>query len=143
MTGPASIYDALLLRHHRDPCGYGIPDHCTHSANGRNPRCGDEVTVALRVEEERIVEAAFEAQACAVTRSAASLMIQCIRNLTTTEAAGTARALEAFFLSPGEEAPPELLQGEMAAFIRLRGHTERKDCALLPWRALLDALPGT
>ena len=139
MTGPASIYDELLLRHHRDPCGYGIPDHCTHSADGRNARCGDEVTVALRIEEERIVEAAFEARACAVTRSSSSLMVQRIRNTTTTEARETARAIAALFTSSGEVSP-ELLTGEMAAFQRLRDHSGRKDCVLLPWRALLEAL---
>ncbi|NBD37746.1 MAG: hypothetical protein GVY10_04160 [Verrucomicrobia bacterium] len=140
MTGPASIYDELLLRHHRDPCGYGIPDTCTHFANGRNPRCGDEVTVALRIEEERIVEAAFEAQACAVTRSSSSLMVQCIRNIPVTEARETARAIEALFNSTGEVSA-DFLKGEMIAFNRLRDHSGRKDCVLLPWRGLLNALP--
>lgn len=139
MSQTESMYNELLLRHHRNPCGYGLPDNPTQVAEGTNSRCGDEVVVGIRMEEGRIAQAGFEAQACAVSRSSASLMIQEILGLSSSEAERVAAELHESLHSSASE-DPDGISGELRVLTQFRHYPDRKDCVLLPWRALTQAL---
>jgi nitrogen fixation NifU-like protein len=48
----------------------------------RNPRCGDEVEIQLRLDADQIEEAWFLGQGCAISQAAASMFCQHIAGLT-------------------------------------------------------------
>ena len=50
------LYQSVVLDHNAKPRNYGALDGATHHACGRNPLCGDELTVWLRLDGERIEE---------------------------------------------------------------------------------------
>jgi NifU-like protein involved in Fe-S cluster formation len=63
-----------VLEHWRRPHNHRRLDAPTHVREGSNPLCGDVVRMALRVEGGQVVEAAFEANACAICTAAASVL---------------------------------------------------------------------
>lgn len=140
----ADLYRELLMDHSRDPRNQGVPDRIDRRAEGDNPLCGDRVTVLLELEDGRIVDARFDATACAICTASASMMTERVRGLTIAEAARVFSAFRA--LLTGEPVPeadaalpaPDL--GDAAALAGVRRFPMRVKCATLPWHVLGDAL---
>ena len=50
------LYQATILGHNKKPRNFRVLDDATHEADGRNPLCGDELTLYARVNDRGIVE---------------------------------------------------------------------------------------
>ena len=75
MAGMDEMYQTLIIEHDRSPRNFKRLDAQTHHAEGRNPLCGDEVSLDLVVDTEgRISEVGFQGQGCAVSRASSSMM---------------------------------------------------------------------
>jgi molybdenum cofactor cytidylyltransferase len=85
----ASPYGGAVLEHFRRPRNYGALPNATVEAEGANPLCGDRVRVALALDagHERIEEARFTANACAICIAAASLLTERMRGMARPRAA--------------------------------------------------------
>jgi cysteine desulfurase/selenocysteine lyase len=73
--------------HHRNPAhdgGLAAPDIRKHSAE---TSCGDEGEFHLDVAEGRVVDVAFESDACAVSQAAASVLSEHLRGMTLSDVA--------------------------------------------------------
>src|SRR4051812_31318156 len=117
MSDLQELYQAIILDHNRRPKNYGALDGATNSAEGRNPLCGDEVKIELKLGDATIEDVKFTAAGCAVSRASASIMTQAVKGKTTAE-------VEELFtkfheLVTGKHRPDEKESralGEMAAF---------------------------
>lgn len=132
-----AIYEASILDHSRRPRNRRVIDGARR-AERRNPLCGDVVTVYVRLEGDRLAEVSFEASACALVVSAASLMTEAVTGRSTTEAAGLATRVQRMLTTPGGGATAEL--GPLAALAGVTRFPVRIKCAWLPWQALDAAL---
>ena len=68
------IYRDYILQHYRSPRNRGRledPDICYED---RNPLCGDEVHIDVRLEDGRIAEVRFEGRGCAISQASASIL---------------------------------------------------------------------
>jgi nitrogen fixation protein NifU and related proteins len=88
MGSLASLYQDLILDHHRSPRNYRTLPDGNRKAEGNNPLCGDRLTVWLRMAEDRIDDAAFQGSGCAISRASASLMTAAVKGKTKEEAEG-------------------------------------------------------
>ncbi len=80
------LYDDYILDHFECPYHKGqLPDAtCAHC--GKNPLCGDKVTIQLRVgPDNRIQEAWFDGNGCAISQAASSILCQHIEGKTVAE----------------------------------------------------------
>lgn len=135
------LYQQTILDHHAHPRNTGPLPGCTHEATAYNPLCGDNVTVRIRLDEGRIVEARFEGDGCALSRASASLLTLAVAGRAPEEAVAIAAELDKL-VSRGaehESANRELL-GELVSLEGVREVPARKRCATLPWEALRAAL---
>jgi nitrogen fixation NifU-like protein len=134
-----ALYQEIILDHNRRPRNYGELVGADRTVAGRNPLCGDEMTLWVRMEQDRIADAKFVAQGCAVSKASASLMTTAVKGKTRKEA-------EALFdrfhrLVTGKL--PESEQAGLGALAALGGVAKfpiRVKCASLPWHALRKAL---
>ena len=141
MSDLQALYQSIILDHNRRPKNYGALEGATSRAEGRNPLCGDEVVVELKVEDDTINDIRFTAAGCAVSRAAASIMTQAVKGKSREEAE---RLFEQFHdlvtgkltLSPGDARR----LGEMAAFSGVSKFPIRVKCASMPWHTLRKAL---
>jgi nitrogen fixation NifU-like protein len=143
MSDLQDLYQSIILDHNRRPKNYGALEGATNRAEGRNPLCGDEVVVELRVEDDAITDVRFTAAGCAVSRAAASIMTQAVKGKSRAE---VERLFTRFHdLVTGKLAPSPAdarAMGEMAAFSGVARFPVRVKCASMPWHTLQAALRG-
>ena len=137
------LYQSIILDHNRAPRNYGELAGATGRAEGRNPLCGDECTVWLRVDGDRVADARFVGSGCAISKASASLMTQAVKGKTRATAEALIEGVHALVTGRGE-VPRESLGRSLAALGGVSRFPVRVKCASLAWHTLHTALekPG-
>lgn len=129
------IKDHNLSKHNKHPL-----EQATLIRPGKNPACGDEIDLSLKISGSRIEDAAYSGVGCAISQASVSIMIDLIRGKTLSEA----RELCRLFLNMIRRAPltagEEALLEEAMALINVSNMPARVKCAAMPWHTLEDAL---
>ncbi len=132
------LYQTVILEHNRRPRNFRKLPAANRVAGGNNPVCGDEITVYLRLEGDRIVDISFDGAGCAISQASASVMTQRLKGRTIAEA-------EALFgrfheiVTQGRLDEDDL---DLSAFAGVHQYPARIKCATLGWHAALHALHG-
>jgi len=135
------LYQATIVEHDRAPRNYGHLPDATHQATVDNPLCGDVVTIQARIRDGVVAGIAFEAHGCTLSRAAASIMTEMVRDRSIAQVQQLAAAFEHCVQATPDAAMPDEL-GDLRSFAGVRRFRSRRVCALLAFRALLDALEG-
>lgn len=131
------LYQSVIIEHDRSPRNFRTIDVPTHHAEGRNPLCGDEVSLQFTVGEDGVIaDAAFQGRGCAVSKASASMLTTAVKGRSLDEA----RAIAAEFQSlvTGKEADEAVL-GKLKVFGGLAAYPMRVKCATMPWHAMNEA----
>lgn len=137
----SAMYQDVLLAHYRAPKGRRVLEGATATAERKNPLCGDQIAVSVRLNEGVIDDVAFDGRGCSIATASASMMTEAVRGLAVGEARELAAAVTQMLeRSPadGEVAAP--LPGDLQALAGVARYPQRHGCALMAWRALEDAL---
>jgi nitrogen fixation NifU-like protein len=132
--GLQDLYQEVILDHNRRPRNFRTIEN-GRRAEGHNPLCGDRVTVYLRVENDRIVDASFQGSGCAIAKASASLMTDIVKGKTLDEAATLFRRFHDM-ITRAPDAPVEHDLGKLAVFAGVRQYPLRVKCASLAWHTL-------
>ena len=76
------LYQDIILDHHRRPRNRGRMDEPSAHGRGIQPLCGDELTVFVKMDGDKIADIKFTGQGCAISQSSASLMTQRVKGKT-------------------------------------------------------------
>jgi len=78
------LYREVILDHYKNPHNYGLPEPHDAYAEGQNPLCGDEISVAIRfaADGETIEEIGFEGRGCAISQAATSMLTDIVKGKT-------------------------------------------------------------
>ena len=143
------LYREIILDHYRNPRNRGTLDHPDAHAEGNNPLCGDELTLDLRLEGDRIAEVAITGQGCSISQSSASMMSQAIKDKTLHEVRdliATFKAMMDIETAPAQAGfdpdRPGAVLGDLEALQGVRKFPVRIKCANLAWTTLEEALRG-
>jgi nitrogen fixation NifU-like protein len=112
-------------------------------AEGFNALCGDQFTVYLRMDGDKIKEVSFEGVGCAISKSSASIMTTELAGKTRAEAEAVFERFKAMITSDPGSPIDEKSLGKLAIFGGIREFPVRAKCATLPWHTALSALHGT
>jgi nitrogen fixation NifU-like protein len=133
-----ALYEEVILDHNRSPRNWGELPDANRRAEGRNPMCGDHLTLWLRLDGDRVADARFMGEGCAISRASASMMTQAVKGKTRAEAAAL---FESFHdLVTGRATAPDASLGRLRAFGGVARFPMRVKCASLAWHALREAL---
>jgi len=143
MSELSDLYQEIILDHNRRPRNYGKLDHPTHQAQGHNPLCGDEISVFIKVADDRITDITFDGQGCAISKASASLMTSRLKGRTLDEVRSVASEVRQLLTGPEREAADLEKLGDLAALEGVRKYAVRVKCATLAWHALEAALEGS
>ena len=133
------LYRSVVMEHHRYPRGQGAPATFSAQAYGKNPVCGDEVTVYLTPCPQGGWETRWTGEGCAVCRASASIMAESSLGL---ESPGklAAEVLQHLRQATSEtENSPTLPESVKALGGSLAAAPARRGCAVLPWAVLAEA----
>jgi len=137
----AAIYQELILDHYRRPRNKGLVDAAdAHTAERRNPLCGDEVTLALALDDDgRVRDVRFAGRGCSISQASASMLTEAVRGKTRAEAEALLARFSAMVHGDAEAAADPAL-GELRALSGVARFPARIRCATLAWSALADLL---
>ena len=131
------LYRETVLDHHRHPRHRETLPDPTIRHRGVNPYCGDEVTLDLRIEGDRLAEIAFGGRGCAISQASASMLAELVAGASLAEAATAITGFRAAIQSGRVDADA---LGDAAALVNVRRFPARTKCALLAWHTLREVL---
>lgn len=131
------LYQEVILDHSKNPKNYAPLDDANRMAQGRNPVCGDQVTIFMNVEEGVIKDITFQGSGCAISKAAASMMTSSLKGKSIAEAKTLFDKVQEI-VTTGEGNLDEV--GKLAAFAGVHKFPARVKCAMLPWRAAIAAM---
>lgn len=138
MSELSDLYQEVILDHSRKPHNYHTMPDASRHAEGYNPLCGDQVTVYLKLEGDRIVDVSFQGNGCAISKSSASVMTDLVKGKTKEE---TQELFERFrHLVTDANAPKPEETDKLAVFSGVAEFPTRVKCAVLAWHTLRSAL---
>ena len=79
------LYRDYILDHYKNPRNYGELPGATHRHHDTNPLCGDEITVFLLVEGDRVQDVRFTGRGCAISQASASMLTEEVKGKTLEE----------------------------------------------------------
>jgi nitrogen fixation protein NifU and related proteins len=133
------LYQQVILDHSKSPRNFHKMDGANRTAEGNNPLCGDQVTVYLKLEEDRIQDISFIGQGCAISKAAASMMTDFLKGKTVAEAQAVFDKFQQM-VTTGRKDAEEL--GKLAVFANVHKFPLRVKCAVLAWHAMSASLAG-
>jgi len=133
-----SIYQELILRHYRSPAHRGDMDAPDAVVTMRNPTCGDDIVLQLRVVGGVIEDVRFKGQGCAISQASASMMSGMIAGKSFAEAEPLLARFRDMIHGDAEAARDKAL-GDLRALAGVSRLPRRVKCAMLPWDALEEA----
>jgi nitrogen fixation NifU-like protein len=138
----SSLYQQLILEHYRSPRNKGdLPDK-TVEIHMRNPSCGDEIRLQLRIEDGRIADAKFVGSGCSISQAAVSMMTGLVKGRALAEADALAERFKKM-MHGDEAAAKDRTMGDLRALAGVSKFPVRVKCALLGFDALQEALKQT
>lgn len=143
MSYANQLYQQMILDHNKKPRNFRPMENATHVCPGRNPLCGDDITVYARVENDGIEDVSFQGKGCSICMSSASMMTEFVKGKTTRQAQDSFAEFHRMIL--GELDPntmPNTL-GKLKVFEGVKEYPARTKCASLPWHTLNGALSRT
>lgn len=132
------LYQELLLDHFKHPRCKGAVTQPSAELRLRNPLCGDEINLSLRVENGRISDIAFDGHGCSISQASASMMVELLKGKTEAEARAALKTFQELMSGNDDQDLSNL--GDAAALAGVRKFSARIRCALLSWEALRDCL---
>ena len=138
MQDLTDLYQSVILDHNRRPRNRGKLPTANRVAHGDNPSCGDQCTVYLQLDGDRIGAITFDGSGCAISQASASLMTTQLKGKTVAEAE---KLYQEFHDIVTTGRPPEEIS-DVAAFAGVHAFPARIKCATLGWHAALNALKG-
>ncbi len=86
-----SLYREVILDHYKNPRGHGVITDPDAQAEGQNPLCGDEVSIAVEFAGDTIADVKFQGRGCAISQAATSMLMDMVKGRTALEVASMSR----------------------------------------------------
>ena len=141
MSYENDLYQQVILDHNKNPRNFKEMENGTHSCDGKNPLCGDDLTLYLNVSDDgKIDDISFMGSGCAISKASASLMTTFLKGKSVEEAKTIFKEFHKMVtgeLDPEEE---EHHLGKLTIFTGVREFSSRIKCASLVWHTLICAI---
>lgn len=139
------LYREVILDHYRNPRRRGSLDHPDAHADGQNPLCGDEISLDLALDGDRIADVRLQGRGCSISQASASMMAEAVAGKTIAEVEALIHRFKAMMeIEPGDAgidpSRPGAALGDLEALQGVRRFPVRIKCADLPWATLAQAL---
>lgn len=140
-----SLYQELILDHSKHPVGQGLAadDGAFADSHQKNPVCGDEVTLRVRVAGDDVTDVTWEGHGCSISQASASMLASLVQEeggISRAQAADLIAGFRDALRSRGKTPLDEETFGDAAALSGVSKFSARVKCAMLAWVALEDAL---
>ncbi len=128
------IRRGIILENYENPFNRGLVEDDSYiKVNTNNESCIDEIDLMVKIENDKIVDARFDGEACAICTSSTSIMIKEIIGKSLEEARNI---YNNFINMIDEKEYDESIFKEANVYNDIYKQPNRRKCALLPWWGL-------
>lgn len=131
-----NIYQEVILDHYKHPRNKGLEDEFDYKGYAVNPLCGDEAVAHLRVVDGAL-SMTHLVRGCAISQAAASILSEIVEGRHPDE---ISELLVLFASVVSGVAGASDVHEQLEAFAGVSKYPARIKCALLPVKALQEAL---
>lgn len=129
-----NLRKSIILEHYANPVNKGlVKDDGYIKVNMNSSSCIDNLDFMIKIENDVIKDARFDGEACAISTSASSIMMNMIIGKTIKEIEEIIENYEAMI---DERVYDEDVLKEAIVFNEIYKQANRKKCALLPFEGL-------
>ena len=128
----------IILDNYQNPINKGLVDDKDYILkNTNNDSCIDNIDMMMKIKDNKIVDIVFDGEACAICTSATSIIIKTLIGKSIEEAEEIIKNYQNMINE--EEYDKEIL-GELNVYDEIYMQPNRKTCALLPSRAVINII---
>ena len=131
------LYREILNEHNINPAHKKSVPGATIELNGVNPSCGDNITLFLKTENDKIVDGGFTGSGCAVSQASCDMMLDLVIGKQKDEALHLAEIFMGMIKGTSTQEEIEELD-EAGALQDIAHMPARVKCAVLGWRTLRE-----
>ncbi len=132
------LYRDIVMDHYKSPRGKKEIQNADIVNEGKNPVCGDEIEVSMKVNDGRVDDISVQCMGCAISIASGSMLAETIKGKPIEEVIKIARAVKAVL--KGEEPHDEIDLGDLEALEGVKKFPVRIKCALLSWSTMIEGL---
>ena len=130
-------YRDAVLKMAKSPYHEGKPEGDFVEVKAYNPLCGDQYTLFLRMEGDRVAELWWQGFGCAISKAATSVLAKHAEGLSVAAFEALLHNFLQVVAADATAKPEDLVAAEeLQAFVAARDFPERATCATLSWEAL-------
>ena len=112
----------VILQNYKEPSNFGVPSWTpTSSSTMQNLTCGDEVTVYLHINDQKLEQIAFTGDGCSISIATASILSEEFKN----------KPLDTVL---------KYSENELISLLGIELTTSRRNCALISLEAIKEAI---
>ncbi len=140
MEDLSDVYNELIMEHSMNSYNKKKLENADFCEIGHNPNCGDEITLQLKIDGDKIQDMAFSGHGCAISQASTSIMIDTLKGKTIEEAKEIIKIfIEMIKRETKSEEELEKLE-DAIAFKNVANMPARVKCALLAWHTIEDII---
>jgi nitrogen fixation NifU-like protein len=134
-----TLYRQVIMDHYKNPRNKGLIDSVAYQQfHIKNPTCGDDITIQVKIEGNQITDIRHEGTGCSICCASASVMSTELKNDSLEVAKDK---IELFFeMIKGNEVEPGELLGDAVVFEGVSKYPQRYKCATVAWQALKEVI---
>ncbi|HRL48614.1 MAG TPA: SUF system NifU family Fe-S cluster assembly protein [Propioniciclava sp.] len=133
------MYQEIILDHYKQKHHAGLREPYEAEVSHVNPSCGDEITLRVHLDGDRVTDVSYDAEGCSISQAATSVMTDLVIGRTVDEALAIEHEFHEMMHSQGKAVPDEDVLEDGIAFLGVSQFPARVKCALLGWSAWKDA----
>lgn len=134
------LYQTIILDHYREKHHSGLRDPHDAQVHHVNPSCGDELTLRVHLDGDRIADVSYEGVGCSISQASTSVLADLVIDTDISHFMGLYDEFLEMMQSKGQIEPDEDRFEDAIAFAGVSKFPARVKCALLSWAALRDAV---
>ncbi|TNC26612.1 Fe-S cluster assembly sulfur transfer protein SufU [Mumia zhuanghuii] len=134
-----ALYQEIILDHYKKPHGAGLRDPYEAEVHHVNPTCGDEITLRVHLDGDKVLDVSYDAEGCSISQASASVLNDLVVGKTVPEGLAVLDEFQTLMQGRGQVEPNEDVLEDGIAFAGVAQFPARVKCALLSWMAWKDA----
>ena len=140
MSDLDDMYRDVILDHYRAPRGKRPIDRSDIASTGHNPSCGDELELAVEMDDGTVRDIHVDCKGCAISTASGSILAEVVKGRSLDEVKRIAEVVRRILKGEETEIPEDL--GDVDALQGVRQFPVRIKCALLAWVTLIQGIEG-
>ena len=141
LNGLADLYQEIIVEHSRRPRFKGRIEGCKFCQEGKNPLCGDQITIFCKTElvpectAPRLF-AHFDGTGCSISQASASMMCDALQGVDVLKARAVLRHAENIYTGKQALHSIDDVEEDVEALFGVSKFPVRIKCAALAWKTL-------